>query len=50
MLLHSGVPAYCWEDAVLHANYICNRVVTQALNDKTPYEAFWDRKPDMQWI
>jgi len=30
MLIHSCLPAYVWEDAVLHANYIRNRVSTRA--------------------
>jgi hypothetical protein len=50
MLLHSNVPANCWEDAVSHANYIRNRVATRVLRNCTPYEKLWKRKPDLQWL
>ncbi|EPS58475.1 hypothetical protein M569_16339, partial [Genlisea aurea] len=50
MLLHSCAPIYCWEDAVLHANYVRNRVATRALRGMTPFQRFWKRKPDLQWL
>ena len=28
ILIQSGLPANCWEDALLHANYVRNRVIT----------------------
>lgn len=40
LMIQSGVPANCWEDAVLHANYVRNRVPTRALPGTTPYEKF----------
>lgn len=50
ILLQSCVPSMCWEDAILHANYIRNRVYTRSIAGKTPYEAFWGRKPNMEYI
>ena len=50
MLIHACMPIYAWEDAILHANYVRNRVITRALRGKTPYEAFWGRRPDLQWL
>jgi hypothetical protein len=50
MMIHAGVPAYVWEDATMHANYIRNRVITKALKGVTPFEKFWGRKPDLTWL
>ncbi|EPS57321.1 hypothetical protein M569_17496 [Genlisea aurea] len=50
MLIHSCVPSYCWEDAVMHANHVKNRIITRVLNNVTPYEKFWKKKPDLQWL
>lgn len=50
LLLHSCVPIACWEDAVLHANNVRNQVATHALKAKTPYEMFWDTKPNLEWL
>ncbi|GKA54224.1 zinc finger, CCHC-type containing protein [Tanacetum coccineum] len=35
-------------EAVRHAIYILNRVPTRALEDKTPYEALYNRKPNLE--
>nr|GFB38600.1 zinc finger, CCHC-type [Tanacetum cinerariifolium] len=35
-------------EAVRHAIYIINRVPTRALIDKTPYEALYNRKPNLE--
>ncbi|GJT42791.1 zinc finger, CCHC-type containing protein [Tanacetum coccineum] len=35
-------------EAVKHAIYILNRVPTRALVDKTPYEALYNRKPNLE--
>nr|GFC57309.1 zinc finger, CCHC-type [Tanacetum cinerariifolium] len=37
-----------WAEAVRHAIYILNRVPTRALVDKTPYEALYNRKPNLE--
>jgi transposase InsO family protein len=36
-----------WGDAIVAANYIRNRLPTRALTNKTPYEAFYNRKPSL---
>ncbi|CDO72947.1 hypothetical protein BN946_scf185002.g132 [Trametes cinnabarina] len=36
-----------WPEAVNYAVYLKNRVPTRAIPDKTPYEAFWGKKPDV---
>ena len=38
MLLWSDLPEAFWDEAILTANYIRNRLPTKELNDKTPYE------------
>ena len=50
LLLHSCIPIICWEDAVCHANYIRNRVATKSIQGKTPFEVFWKRKPNLEWV
>nr|GFB29164.1 zinc finger, CCHC-type [Tanacetum cinerariifolium] len=35
-------------EAVRHAIYILNRVPTRALEDKTPYEVLYNRKPNLE--
>nr|GFB53022.1 zinc finger, CCHC-type [Tanacetum cinerariifolium] len=35
-------------EAVRHAIYILNRVLTRALEDKTPYEALYNRKSNLE--
>ncbi|PWA86893.1 copia protein [Artemisia annua] len=42
------LPITFWAEAVKHAIYILNRVPTRALIDKTPYEALYNRKPNLE--
>ena len=42
-----GSTGILWDHAVAHANYLCNRVPTQALKGLTPYEAWHGHKPDV---
>nr|GEY05397.1 ribonuclease H-like domain, reverse transcriptase, RNA-dependent DNA polymerase [Tanacetum cinerariifolium] len=42
------LPLTFWVEAVRHAIYIINRVPTRALEDKTPYEALYSRKPNLE--
>lgn len=46
MLAASGLPKYLWADAVVTANYVRNRSPVSD-RDKTPYELFFDTKPDV---
>lgn len=39
-----------WGAAVRHVVYILNHVPTRALNDKTPYEAWMGRKPNLEHL
>lgn len=42
MLKHMKMPNSMWGEAVRHATYLINRIVTRSLVDKTPYEALRD--------
>ncbi|KAL2906945.1 Retrovirus-related Pol polyprotein from transposon TNT 1-94 [Bienertia sinuspersici] len=42
----SGVPIKYWGDCVQTAAYITNRIPTQVLDGKTPYEVLFNSKPD----
>nr|GEU42901.1 zinc finger, CCHC-type [Tanacetum cinerariifolium] len=42
------LPLTFWAKAVKHAIYILNRVPTRAQVDKTPYEALYNRKPNLE--
>nr|GEU46626.1 zinc finger, CCHC-type [Tanacetum cinerariifolium] len=48
MMKAMKLPITFWVEAVKHAIYILNRVPTRALVDKTPYEALYNRKPNME--
>ncbi|GJZ69558.1 zinc finger, CCHC-type containing protein [Tanacetum coccineum] len=48
MMKAMKLPLTFWAEAVRHAIYILNRVPTRALVDKTPYEALYNRKPNLE--
>ncbi|XP_074360732.1 uncharacterized protein LOC141700979, partial [Apium graveolens] len=41
------MPSKLWGEAARHAVYIINRLPTQALSGKTPYEVWTEKKPDL---
>lgn len=45
MLLQSKLPMSLWAEAINTANFIRNRCPTKALDNKTPFEMWSDRKP-----
>ena len=47
MLIDSGLPKFLWKEALKFAMWIRNRTTTHQLNCMTPYEAFYEVKPDM---
>jgi hypothetical protein len=49
ILIHLGMKTKYWEDAVIHSNYIRNRVIIRVFKRMTPYEKFWGKKPDLCW-
>ncbi|GJR55949.1 zinc finger, CCHC-type containing protein [Tanacetum coccineum] len=48
MMKAMKLPLTFWAEAVRHAIYILNRVPTRALIDKTPYEALYNRKSNLE--
>ncbi|GJY99913.1 zinc finger, CCHC-type containing protein [Tanacetum coccineum] len=48
MMKAMKLPLNFWAEAVRHTIYILNRVPTRALEDKTPYEALYNRKPNLE--
>nr|GFA97334.1 zinc finger, CCHC-type [Tanacetum cinerariifolium] len=48
MMKAMKLPLNFWAEAVRHAIYILNRVPTRALEDKTPYEALYNRKTNLE--
>ncbi|EUC58867.1 reverse transcriptase, partial [Rhizoctonia solani AG-3 Rhs1AP] len=48
MLLESAAPKFLWSEAIAYACYLKNRVPTQVHGTfwKTPFKAFWGKKPD----
>lgn len=47
MLIYAGLSAKLWPEALSAACYITNRLPTKALHGKTPYKAWYKRKPDI---
>ena len=50
IMKHMGVPNYLWGEAVRHSTYLLNRVATRALKDRTPYEMFHKKKPNISHL
>lgn len=50
MLLAHDMPKYLWEEAVAYATHLKNISPTRALPGTTPYEALWQKKPDLSGI
>jgi hypothetical protein len=50
MLHSSGLPKFLWEEAVKHAIYLKNHTSTIALDEQTPFEAFFGKKPNLKGI
>lgn len=47
---HMSVPNYLWGEAVRHSTYLLNRMATRVVKDRTPYEAFRERKPNISHL
>lgn len=50
MMIHSGVQQSLWAEAVNTAAYLRNRCPTKILENKTPYEVWFNRKPNIQHL
>jgi hypothetical protein len=45
-----NVPRRLWGEAVKHSVYLLNSLPTKALGDKTPFESWWERKPNLSYL
>lgn len=50
MLKHMCMPNWLWGEAIRHSTYLLNRVATRALKDKTPFEVFRSKKPNISHL
>ena len=50
MLVARNLPSFVWEEAVNYACYLKNRSPPRTLKGKTPYKAFWGKKPNLSNI
>lgn len=50
ILKHMKLPNYMWGEAIRHVTYILNRVATRSLKEKTPYEMFRNKRPNISHI
>jgi hypothetical protein len=51
MLIQNSLPKFLWPEAITYAVYLKNRSPTRALKVQiTPYEAFWDKKPNISQL
>jgi hypothetical protein len=50
MLKSMGIPGRFWGEAVTTAVFVLNRAPTRALEDKTPYEAWYAHKPAVHFL
>ena len=50
MLIANGLPKNFWAEAVNKACYIINRAMTRPITNKTPYELFKGRKPNISYF
>ena len=47
MLHVSGLPKNLWGEAIMHATWLKNRLSTRRLGTKMPYEALYQKKPNL---
>jgi hypothetical protein len=50
MLKARGVPSRFWGEAVTTAVYILNRSYTRSVDNKTPYEVWHGKKPNLHYL
>ena len=50
ILNESSLPKNMWGEAARHIIWLMNRTQTKAVDGKTPYEAVFDKKPDLRGL
>ena len=52
-MINSGthqLPQFLWEYAIAHAVYVRNRAFTKTLGSKTPYETWFNKRPNVSQL
>ncbi len=50
MRIAANLPVFLWEQAIAHAACICNRAYSSAIKVVTPYEHWFNIKPDISHL
>ncbi|GMF49556.1 unnamed protein product [Phytophthora fragariaefolia] len=50
LMLQAKLPHYLWEYAIRSAVHTRNRVISRSDPTMTPFELFWDSKPDLKFV
>src|SRR6267154_510748 len=50
MLTSSKLPEFLWEPAVAHATYLRNHAYMTAVKNQTPYQGWFDKKPNVSHL
>lgn len=50
MMKAKKMPGELWGEAVVAAVYVLNRSYTRSLDGKTPYEAWYGKKPAVHYL
>lgn len=50
IMKHMSLPCFLWGETIRHVTYLLNRLATRSLNDKTPYELFRGKKPNVSHL
>jgi hypothetical protein len=45
-----GIPEFLWEYAINHSSYLRNRAYTKSITNKTPYEMWFTKKPNISHL
>ena len=50
IMKHMSIPNYLWGEATRHSTYLINRIATRVVKDRTPYEVYHGRKPNISHL
>lgn len=50
MINSQQLPQFLWEHAIAHAVYVRNRAFTKPIGNKTPYESWFNKRPNVSHL
>jgi len=50
MRITTDLPVFLWEQAIAHTAYVRNRAYSSAIKVATPYESWFNKKPDVSHL